>query len=205
MEKIIKFGDIEIQEAKKFHQHKETISIKNIDINKIVVSYKVSFIKKDLNTLLVAKVLKKRPLCIFLPKMRVYRKAFDETKYMSFLIKDNELLEKYNEIWKKLENIIKKEFDSEPVYNEKYLKGKIKLHNVKIKTNFHNNKIPRERSQFICLSVNVIDSVFRKGKNYYSQALSEEFKYVAKEKKIPKNIIDDIEISSDSEKISRKS
>ena len=59
MEKIIKFGDIEIQEAKKFHQHKETISIKNIDINKIVVSYKVSFIKKDLNTLLAAKVLKK--------------------------------------------------------------------------------------------------------------------------------------------------
>ena len=105
----------------------------------------------------------------------------------------------------KVKNIIKKEFDSEPVYNEKYLKGKIKLHNVKIKTNFHNNKIPRERSQFICLSVNVIDSVFRKGKNYYSQAFSEEFKYVAKEKKIPKNIIDDIKISSDSEKISRKS
>ena len=92
--------------------------------------------------------------------MRVYRKAFDENKYMSFLIKDDELLEKYNEIWKKLKNIIKKEFDSEPVYNEKYVKGKIKLHNVKIKTNFHNNKIPRERSQFICLSVNVINSFF---------------------------------------------
>ena len=80
--------------------------------------------------------------------MRVYRKAFDETKYMSFLIKDNELLEKYNEIWKKLENIIKKEFDSEPVYNEKYLKAKIKSYNGKINTNFHNNEIPREGSQF---------------------------------------------------------
>ena len=108
MEKIIKFGDIEIQKAKNFHHHKETISIKNIDINKIVVSNKVSFVKKNLNTLLAAKVLKKRPLCIFLPKMRVYRKAFDETKSMSFLIKDDELLEKYNEIWKKLKNIIKK-------------------------------------------------------------------------------------------------
>ena len=59
MEKIIKFGDIEIQKAKKFHQHKETISIKNIDINKIVVSNTVSFVKKNLNTLLAAKVLKK--------------------------------------------------------------------------------------------------------------------------------------------------
>ena len=29
--------------------------------------------------------------------MNAYRKDFDETKYMSFLIK-NELLEKYNEI-----------------------------------------------------------------------------------------------------------
>ena len=45
---------------------------------------------------------------------------------MSFLIKEDELLEKYNEIWKKVKNIIKKEFDSEPVYNEKYLKAKIK-------------------------------------------------------------------------------
>ena len=41
---------------------------------------------------------------------------------MSFLIKD-ELLEKYNEIWEEVKNIIKKEFDSEPVYNEKYLKS----------------------------------------------------------------------------------
>ena len=45
---------------------------------------------------------------------------------MSFLIKDDELLEKYNGIWEKIKNSIKKEFDSEPLYNEKYLKAKIK-------------------------------------------------------------------------------
>ena len=39
-----------------------------------------------------------------------------------FLIKDEELLEKYNENWKKVSNIIKKEFDSKPVHNKKYLK-----------------------------------------------------------------------------------
>ena len=55
-----------------------------------------------------------------------YRRDFGETKYMSFLIKDDELLEKYNKIWKKVSNSIKKGFDSEPVYNEKYLKTKIK-------------------------------------------------------------------------------
>ena len=42
---LIKFGDIEI-EKQKFHQHKRTISIKNIDINKIVVSNKITFGKK---------------------------------------------------------------------------------------------------------------------------------------------------------------
>ena len=40
---------------------------------------------------------------------------------MSSLIKDDELLEKHNEIWERVKNA-KKEFDSKPVYNEKYLK-----------------------------------------------------------------------------------
>ena len=42
MEKVLKFGDIEI-EKQKFHKHKEPISIKIIDINKITVSNKISF------------------------------------------------------------------------------------------------------------------------------------------------------------------
>ena len=56
--------------------------------------------------------------------MSAYRRNFDETKYISFLIKDDELLEKHNEIWKKVKNSIRKEFDNELVYNEKYLKAK---------------------------------------------------------------------------------
>ena len=130
--------------------------------------------------------------------MSAYRKDFDETKYVSFLIKDDDLLEKYNELWEKVKNIIKKEFDSEPVYNEKYLKVKIKFYNGKINKNFYNNKIPKEGSQFICLSLILIDSVFRTGNNYYPQVFLEECKYVIKDKKVPKYIIDNIEISSDS-------
>ena len=78
--------------------------------------------------------------------MSVYRRDFDETKYMSSLIKDDELLEKYNEIWEKVKNSIKKELHSEPVYNEKYQKTKIKPYNGKINTNFHNNEMPKEGS-----------------------------------------------------------
>ena len=57
MEKVIKFGDTEIQKQI-FHQQKGPIWIKNIDINKIVVSYKVSFDKKYLNTLMTTKMIK---------------------------------------------------------------------------------------------------------------------------------------------------
>ena len=64
--------------------------------------------------------------------MSTYRRDFDETKYMSFVIKYDELfelLEKCNGIWEKVKNGIKKEYDSKPVYNEKYLKAKIKSFN----------------------------------------------------------------------------
>ena len=81
-----------------------------------------------------------------LSKKNAYRRDFDKTKCMSFLIKDEKLLEKYNEIWKKVSKIIKKEFDNNPVYNEKYIKTKIKYYNGKINTNFHNNKISKEGS-----------------------------------------------------------
>ena len=101
-------------------------------------------VKKGFKYFICYKDAKKiKPSCIFLPKMTEYRKDFDETKYIYFLIKDDELLEQYNEIWEKLKNSLKKELGSNPVYNEKYLKAKIKSYNGKINANFHNNKIPK--------------------------------------------------------------
>ena len=94
-------------------------------------------------------MLKSETFCIFLSKMTAYRKDFDGTKYISLLIKDDELLEKCNEIWEKVKNSLKKEFDSKPIYNEKYLKAKIKSYNGKINTNFHNNKITKEGPKYI--------------------------------------------------------
>ena len=78
--------------------------------------------------------------------------------------------------------LLKKEFVSEPVYNEKYLKTKVKSYNENTNTNFHDNKIPKEGSEFICLSVILIDSVFKTGKNYYAQVFLEEYKCVVKKR-----------------------
>ena len=49
--------------------------------------------------------------------MSAYRKNFDETEYMTFLIKDDELLEKYNEIWEEVKNNIKKNLNLYTVEN----------------------------------------------------------------------------------------
>ena len=54
---------------------------------------------------------------------------------MYFFIEDDDLLEKYNTMWEKVSADIKKEFDSEPVYNEEFLKTKIKSHGDEV-TNF---------------------------------------------------------------------
>ena len=70
-------------------------------------------------------------------------KGFDSTKYISFLIKGDELLKKYNDIWEKVRDSLKNKSDSEPAYNEKYLKAKINSYNGEIITNFHNDKIKR--------------------------------------------------------------
>ena len=46
------------------------------------------------------------------------------------------------------------------IKTQKYVKAKIKSYNGKINTDFHNNKIAKEGSQFICLSVILIDFFF---------------------------------------------
>ena len=56
-----------------------------------------------------------------LPKTSAYAKSYDgQTKWMYFLIKDDDLLEKYNITWDKVSTDIKKEFDSELVYNKNF-------------------------------------------------------------------------------------
>ena len=80
-------------------------------------------------------------------------------------MKDGELLQKYNEIWEKVKNSLKKEFDSEPVYDEQFLKAKIKSYNGKIDTHFHDNKIQNKDFQFICLSLSVSLKYFQTNVN----------------------------------------
>ena len=96
----------------KFHQEKSTIFKYDVESNKIVVSNKFPFGKNGFIYFIGYKNYyeKVMPFCILFPKMTGYRKNFDETKCIRFLIKDDELLEKYNKIWDQVSNIIEKKY-----------------------------------------------------------------------------------------------
>ena len=131
-----------------------------------------------------------------LPKTSTYVKIYDgQTKCMYFLTEDDELLKIYNSIWDKVSADIKKEFDSEPVYNKEFLKTKIKSHGDEVK-DFYDKKIPKVDSNHSSLAVISLDSALKKDDNYYPQVFLKECKYI--EKKVITYINDNLsQLSSD--------
>ena len=78
---MIKFDGTEI-EKHKFYQHKNPISIYNVDINKKLVSNKGFFGKKVFKYIIGYNYGKKiRPLCVILQKMSAYRRYFNVFAY----------------------------------------------------------------------------------------------------------------------------
>ena len=63
-------------------------------------------------------------------------KYFDNNKSVNLLVHDKKLLIKYNAIWDKISNLLKIGFDREPVYNDKYIKTKIRICNDRLMQTF---------------------------------------------------------------------
>ena len=107
------------------------------------------------------------------------------------------MLEKYNTIWDKVSADIKKESDSNPVYNKKILKTKIKSHGDEVK-DFHTKKNPKVKSTHTCLAVISLDSAFKKDENHYLEVFLKECKYI--EKKVSGHVNDNSsDFSSDND------
>ena len=69
--------------------------------------------------------------------MNGYIKYFEnEGKNMSFMVKNDDVLDKYNEIWEKIKRELSIKFQGMPVYDQKYIKAKVRQFNGMIKTNF---------------------------------------------------------------------
>ena len=94
--------------------------------------------------------------------MSVHIKYFENGgKNMSFVIKDDDALDKYNEIWDKIKNTLSVKFHSMPFYDEQHIKAKVREFNGVTKTNVLGNEIPKESTHYTCIACITIDSVMR--------------------------------------------
>ena len=197
-EKTLKFNNIRLNK-KEFHKSKEPIDLMSVNVDQIVVSDKFKHNNEGFKYFIgyqEGEIVK--PLCIILPQMSGYIKYFENgSKNMSFLIKDNEVWDKYDEIWYVIKDKLGIKFHSEPVYEYKYLKAKVREFDGVIKTNFLGNDMPKENMYYTCIAWITIDSVVRIDKKNPRQVYLEECKYRIKKIKMSRFI--NAELKSDSE------
>ena len=115
---------------------------------------------------------------------------------MSFVTDDEEIYEKYNEIWEIVRKLLKVKFTVGPVRDDKYIIAKLKIFNRIYRTTFTDNAIHIERNHYTCIPAIDIDSVLKiDNKRAYPQAYLEQCKYKLKKRKhlnfIDFEIIDD--------------
>ena len=68
---------------------------------------------------------------------------------------------KYEQIWDVIKNKLSIRFHSKPIYDQKYLKAKVREFDFVIKANFLGNDTPKENIHYACIVCITIDSVMR--------------------------------------------
>ena len=103
----INFNDKKITKSD-FYKNKKPFHIDDFDVNKILVSKKEPYCKKNALKHFIGyndnDVI--RPLCLRLPQMTGYAKKFNEIVTMSFRANNKQLLKNYNKIWEKVEKLM---------------------------------------------------------------------------------------------------
>ena len=79
---------------------------------------------------------------------------------MSFMVKNEDMPDKYNEIWDKVKNKLNIKFHSTPVYDGKYKKNIAREFESVIKTNFLGDEVPKENKHYTCIACITIDSCY---------------------------------------------
>ena len=112
-EKTLKFDIIRVNK-KEFHKSKQPIDLKSVNVNQIVVSDRFKHSDEGFKCFIgyqddeIVKL-----LCIILPQMTGYIKYFENGwKNMSFMVKDGNVLDKYNEMWDKIKEKLAIKFHS---------------------------------------------------------------------------------------------
>ena len=157
---MVRFGEKEIAKEK-FYAAKKPIKIWDVNVDNIVISklvktktnskYLIGYLDKDI-----------RPLVLIMPKMSRYVKTFKvedkNNKLMSFLINGEKLLEKYKAICSKIEDLKNIKLNALPVYDDRYVKAKIRIYGDKVYANFHGLNVPEDDIECESFTVISIDS-----------------------------------------------
>ena len=163
MNKLI-FGDTE-GSKKEFYEGKKAVNLSVIDVTKIAVSNKIKG-NNDISKVFIGYLDDisgvVTPVCIILPQMSGWIKYFENGgKNMSFKIEDDSVYLKYNEIWNKIKELLGGiKFYSEPIYDDSYIKTKVKTFSKVVKT-FDGDKIPEEKVEYACIACISIDSALK--------------------------------------------
>ena len=118
---------------------------------------------------------------------------------MPFFARDDNVLDKYNDIWDVIKKKLKIKFHSMPVYDEKYLKTKVREYDGVIKTNFLGNDVPKENMHYTCIACITIDSAMRMEKKNHPPVYLEQCKYKIKKTQTSTCINTELDSDSDSE------
>ena len=118
-----------------------------------------------------------------------YIKYFENGgKAMSFMIKDDNVWDKYDKIWNVIKDKLRIKLHREPVHEHKYLRVRVREYDGVIKTNFLGNNIPKENMHYTCIARITVDSVMRMDKKYFPQDYLVECKYKIKKIQTPRFI-----------------
>ena len=152
-EKTLKFNNI-ILNKNEFHNSIELIDLLSVNVDQIVVSNKFKHKNEGFQYFTgyqEDEIVKS--LCIILTQMSGYIKYFENGgKNMSILIKDDEVWDKYSEIWYVIKVKVGIKFHSKPIYEYGYLKANVREFDGVIKTNFLGNDMPKKYALYLhCL------------------------------------------------------
>ena len=118
------FNDIKVSK-KDSYASKQAIPLNLVKANNIVISYRV---KQNNDT------------------------CFENGgKNMSIKIEEESVYLKYAKIWNKIKSIVNVKFHSQPIYDDKYIKTKVKTFNNTINTLFSRDEIPKGKVHYVCI------------------------------------------------------
>ena len=113
-------------------------------------------------------------------------------KLMSFHIDVKKLLEKYQAIWTKIEDFKNIELNGLPVYDDRYIKSKIRTCGNKVYTDFCSLNVPEDDTECESFTVICIDFLLVYKSKYYLQVYLDNWTYKIANKQMTDYLDDNI-------------